>query len=65
MGKYGQPSQTEGRRRRRVADIEAGEADRRQVLIEVTAKGDKLLKRDPLEAMAALLADRRRVGARR
>ncbi|MEZ5981016.1 MAG: MarR family transcriptional regulator [Parvularculaceae bacterium] len=33
-----------------------GDADRRQVQIEMTAKGDKLLKRDPLEAMAALLA---------
>lgn len=33
-----------------------GDADRRQVRIEVTAKGEKLLKRDPLEVMAASLS---------
>lgn len=33
-----------------------GDADRRHVQIEMTAKGDKLLKRDPLEAMAASLS---------
>lgn len=33
-----------------------GDADRRQVQIEVTAKGQKLLNRDPLEAMAFSLS---------
>lgn len=33
-----------------------GDADRRQIRIEVTAKGKKLLNRDPLEAMGALLS---------
>ncbi len=33
-----------------------GDADRRQVLIEVTAKGEKLLRRDPLENLSASLS---------
>ncbi|MEQ1754277.1 MAG: MarR family transcriptional regulator [Micropepsaceae bacterium] len=33
-----------------------GDADRRQIKIEVTAKGEKLIKRDPLEAVAAALS---------
>lgn len=33
-----------------------GDADRRQVQIEVTAKGQKLLNRDPLEALASSLS---------
>ena len=33
-----------------------GDADRRQVQIEVTAKGQKLLRNDPLDAMASSLS---------
>lgn len=33
-----------------------GDADRRQVRVEVTANGEKLLKRDPLETIAASLS---------
>ncbi|MCA8889033.1 MAG: winged helix-turn-helix transcriptional regulator [Parvularculaceae bacterium] len=33
-----------------------GDADRRQVRIDVRAKGQKLLKRDPLDAMASALS---------
>lgn len=33
-----------------------GDADRRQIRIEVTAKGEKLLGRDPLETMTAALS---------
>ncbi|MFN4204990.1 MAG: MarR family winged helix-turn-helix transcriptional regulator [Agrobacterium albertimagni] len=33
-----------------------GEADRRQVRIEVTAKGESLLKRDPLDALTTSLS---------
>lgn len=34
----------------------AGEEDRRQIRIEVTAKGERLLRRNPLEAMATSLS---------
>lgn len=37
-------------------DKTTGKADRRHIQIEVTAKGEKLLKRDPLENLSASLS---------
>lgn len=42
--------------RKGLVEKAAGDADRRQVRIEVTAKGQKLLNCDPLEALASSLS---------
>ena len=42
--------------RKGLIDKTTGEADRRHIQIEVTAKGEKLLTRDPLENLSASLS---------